>query len=94
MVQAASDDELVEVTSKVYGIKGLGNTIVQLTREQYQNFEQYLVEFRARLNETTTREEAVPIFNDAVIELNKYGLLPEGMTVTQAQRLVSRQLNF
>jgi hypothetical protein len=29
------------------------------------------------------------IFNDAVVELNKYGLLPKGMSVEQAQRVVS-----
>jgi hypothetical protein len=62
---------------------------VKLTRQQYQNLEQYLVDFRARLNKTTTREEAVPIFKEAVVELNKYGLLPRGMSVERAQRLVT-----
>ena len=62
---------------------------MKLTRQQYQNLEQYLVEFRARLNQTTTREEAVPFFKEAVVELNKYGLLPRGMSVEQAQRLVT-----
>ncbi len=92
VVKASDDNDLVEVTTQACGIKGFGNTTVKLTREQYQNLEQYLVEFRARLNQTSTREEAVPIFKDAVVELDKYGLLPRGMSVEKAQRLVVHDL--
>ena len=88
-VKASTDDDLVEVTTQACGIKGYGTTTVKLTREQYQNLQQYLVEFRARLNQTTTKEEAVPIFMEAVVELNNYGLLPQGMSVERAQRLVT-----
>jgi hypothetical protein len=84
-----TSDDLIEVTSQACGIQGFGNTMVKLTKQQYQNLEQYLVDFRERLNHTTTREQAVPIFKDAVAELNKYGLLPKGMSVEQAQRLVT-----
>jgi hypothetical protein len=83
-----TSDDLVEVTSQACGISGFGNTTVKLTKEQYQNLEQYLVDFRARLNQTTTREEAVPIFKDAVVELNKYGLLPKRMSVEKAEKLI------
>ena len=89
VVKASTDDDLVEVATQACGIQGYGNTTVKLTREQYQNLEQYLVEFRARLSQTTTREEAVPVFKEAVVELDKYGLLPAGMSVEQAQRLVT-----
>ena len=89
VVKASNDNDLVEVTTQACGINGYGNTTVKLTRQQYQNLEQYLVEFRARLNKITTREEAVPIFKEAVVELNKYGLLPKGMSVEQAQKLVT-----
>jgi len=88
VVKASNDNDLVEVTTQACGIKGYRNTTVKLTREQYQNLEQYLVEFRARLNQTSTREEAVPIFKEAVVELDKYGLLPRGMNVERVQRLV------
>jgi hypothetical protein len=86
-VKASTDDDLVKVTTQACGIKGYGDTTVKLTREQYQNLEEYLVEFRARLNQTSTREEAVPIFKDAVVELDKYGLLG-GLSVEKAQMLV------
>jgi len=93
VVKASTDDDLVELTTQACGIKGYGDTTVKLTREQYQDLEQYLVEFRERLNQTTTREEAVPIFKDAVVELDKYGLLPKGMSVEKAQRLVTKSYN-
>ena len=89
VVKASNDNDLVEVTTQACGINGFGNTTVKLTRQQYQNLEQYLVDFRARLNQTSTREEAVPIFKEAVVELNKYGLLPRGMSVERAQKLVT-----
>ncbi len=82
-------DDLVEVTSQACGIQGFGNTTVKLTKQQYQDLEQYLVDFQARLNQTSTREEAIPIFKDAVVELNKYGLLPMGLSIGQVQRLVT-----
>ncbi len=91
VVKASINDDLVEVTTQACGIKGYGNTTVKLTREQYQNLEEYLVEFRDRLNQTSTMEEAVPIFKDAMVELDKYGLLPRGMSVERAQRLVIGQ---
>jgi hypothetical protein len=94
VVKASDDNDLVEVTTQACGINGFGNTTVKLTRQQYQNLEQYLVDFRERLNQTTTREEAVPIFKEAVVELDKYGLLPKGMHVELIQRLVMRRYQF
>jgi hypothetical protein len=91
VVTASQDDDLVEVTTQACGIKGFGDTTVKLTREQYQNLEQYLIEFKARLNQTSTREEAIPLFKQAVIELDTYGLLPKGMNTKQAQHLVTRE---
>jgi len=89
IVTASQEDEFIEVTTQACGIKEYENTTVKLTREQYQDLEQYLVEFRIKLNQTSTREEAVPIFKEAVMELDTYGLLPKGMSVEQAQELVA-----
>jgi hypothetical protein len=89
IVKACNDNDLVEVTTQACGINGFENTTLKLTREQYQDLELYLIDFRARLNQTTTQEEVVPIFKEAVTELDKYGLLPNGMSVKRAQRLVT-----
>ncbi len=88
-VKASTDDDLVEVTTQACGIQGYGDTTVKLTREQYQDLRQYLVEFRARLNQTSTRDETIPIFKEAVRKLDTYGLLPKGMSVAQAELLVT-----
>jgi hypothetical protein len=88
VVKASNDNKFVEVATQACGIKGYGDTTVKLTRQQYQNLKQYLVEFRVRLNQTTTREETVPLFNEAIVELNKYGLLPKGMSIAVGQKLV------
>jgi hypothetical protein len=89
IVKASKDNDLIEVTTQACGIKGCGDATVKLTREQYQDLKQYLIEFRARLNQTTTREEAIPIFKEAVVKVDKYGLLPKGMSIEQAQKLVT-----
>jgi hypothetical protein len=88
-VKASQEDNIIEITSQPCGIKGYSNTTVKLTQEQYQNLEEYLVRFSARLNQTSTREETILIFKEAVVELNTYGLLPKGMDIKQAQNLVT-----
>jgi len=88
VVTAYQEDDLIEVTTQACGITAYKDTTVKLTREQYQDLEGYLVEFRARLNQTSTREGAIPIFKEAVVELDKYGLLPKGMSVERAQKFV------
>ncbi len=88
-VKTIDNSDLVEVTSQACGIQGYRDATVNLTRAQYQELAQYLADVNARLNQTTTRDEAVPIFKEAVVELHKYGLLPKGMSITRAQRLVT-----
>jgi hypothetical protein len=85
---AATKKEYIMVTTQVLGIRGYGATTISLTMPQYQNLEQYLAELGARLNTTTSKNEVVPLFKQAVVKLNEFGVLPRGMSVGQAQRLV------
>src|SRR4030042_1933905 len=71
-VKASTDDDLVEVTTQACGINGYGNTTIKLTREQYNDLEEYLVDFRARLNQTSTRDEAIQLLKNAIVEIGKY----------------------
>jgi hypothetical protein len=93
VVTASQEDDFVEVTTQTCGIRGFRDTTVKLTRQQYSNLEQYLVEFRAKLNQTSTSAEAIPILKEAVVELDKYGLLLKGVSVRYAQDLVVRSLH-
>lgn len=92
VVIASQEDNLIEVTMQVFGIPRFRDTTMKLTKSQYQNLEQYLFEFRARLNQTTTREEAAPLFEKAVVELDKYKLLPKGMSAKKIQHLMINPL--
>jgi len=85
--KASIDSELVEFTTEVCGLNG-GKQTVELTQEEAAEVEALFDSIRERLNNTETREEAEQIFKEAVVELDKYGLLG-GLSVKQAQRLVT-----
>ena len=80
-------EELVEFTTEVCGLNG-GKQTVKLTQQQANEVEAMFNSIREKLNNTQSREEAEDIFKDAVVELDKYGLLG-GLSVKQAQRLVT-----
>jgi hypothetical protein len=86
--KASIDNELVEFTTEVCGLKA-GKHNVQLTREEAEEVENLIDDIKIRLDGVETREETVEIFNEAVVELDKYGLLG-GLNVKQAQKLITR----
>jgi len=89
----SKESELVEITTEVCGLNG-GKRTVQLTKEEAEEIDILFENIRLQLNESTSREEVEEIFNDAVVELDKYGLLG-GLSVKQAQKLVTgRNHNF
>ena len=89
VAKASDAKELIEVTSQACGINGFGNTTVKPTKQQYAELEQLFNTIKTQLSVVETRDEAKEVLNEAIIELNNYGLLPEGITVDQAQKLVT-----
>lgn len=85
--KASVDSELVEITTEVCGLNG-GEHTVQLTNEEAEEVDRLFENIRLRLNESTSRGEAEEIFKEAVVELDKYGLLGS-LIVKQAQKLVT-----
>ncbi len=83
--KASLDNELVEFTTEVCGLYGRKQT-VKLTQEEAEEVEALFESIRERLNATETREEAVEIFNKAIVDLDKYGLLG-GLSVEQTQKI-------
>jgi len=81
-------DELVELNVELCGL-GKKHT-VELTQQEADDVETLFDDIEQRLSEVETREDAGKIFKDAVVELDKYGLLG-GISVKQAQRLVTRR---
>ena len=83
----SKESELVEITTEVCGLGGRKYT-VQLTKEKAEEVDRLFENIRDKLNTTDSREEAEEIFKEAVMELDKYGLLGE-LSVEQANRLVT-----
>ena len=81
-----SKGALVEFTTELCGLDG-GKQTVKLTQQQSEKVEELFDSIRQQLNETESREEAEEIFKDAVVELDKYGLLG-GLNVMQAQQII------
>lgn len=87
-VTAIDSDQVIQITTQVYDYHGVKDITVRLTTDQYRDLEQYLIQFRSQLNQTTTREAAVPFFKEAVRQLNKYMLLPRETSIEQINNLM------
>ncbi len=81
------DNELVEITTEISGFDG-GKHMVQLTKEEAEEVEQLIDDIERRLDIVETREETLEIFNEAIEELDMYGLLG-GLSTKRVQRLVT-----
>ena len=79
----------VEITSETCGIIGMKEYSVKLTQQQNIELENLFDDINHRLDNVETREAAIKIMNEAIVELNRLGLLPKGMSVRQAQWLVT-----
>jgi len=78
-------DDLVEFDVEFCGL-GKKHT-VQLTQQEAEEVEQLFDGIHSRLSEVETRAEAEEIFKEAVVELDKYGLLGR-LSIKQAQQLM------
>ena len=83
--KVTSDDELVEFEVEFCGL-GKKHT-VKLTQQEADEVELLFDDIQSRLSTVETREEAEIIFKEAVVELDKYGLLGS-LSVKQAQQLI------
>ena len=84
-----SGNDLVKVVVETCNVGGGQNYTVYLTKQQVQEVENLFDTINVDLNNAKTREEVVEIFNDAVISIGEYGLLPENTSVEEAQKLVT-----
>ncbi len=81
-----NDDNLVEFDVEFCGL-GKKHT-VQLTQQEADEVELLFDDIQQQLENVESREESEEIFNDAIVELDKYGLLG-GLNVRFAQKLVT-----
>jgi hypothetical protein len=84
----SKESELVEITTEVCGLSGQKPQTVQLTQEDAEAVDRLFEEIKSKLDAVESRKEAVEIFNEAIIELDKYRLLG-GLSVERALRLIT-----
>ena len=82
-------ETLVEFTTEICGLNS-GKQKVKLTREKAEEVEGLFYSIKKQLNAIESMNEAEDIFKEAVIELDKYGLLG-GLSVKQVLRLINRE---
>ena len=75
--QPILEGEMVEFTTEIYGLPGKEPQTVQLTQREAEAVDKLFEDIRTQLENVETREEAVEIFNEAIVELDRYGLLPK-----------------
>jgi hypothetical protein len=56
---------------------------------QYDEAEKIFNDLKVKLESVTSKQEALVLVNEAIVELHEHGLLPKGMTVKRAQRIVA-----
>jgi hypothetical protein len=89
MAKASNDNDLVKVTTQAYDITGDDTSTALVTQRQLREIQQVFDELQNRLSSAETMEETQQIFNDTIVSLSSYNLLPIGMTIEQAKRLVN-----
>ncbi|MBE3093902.1 MAG: hypothetical protein IMZ52_02640 [Actinobacteria bacterium] len=92
----STNDELLDITIEIIGLEDTTNLhTVKITKQQSVELEKIFNTLKSKLNKTTTREETIAIFNKVIIELDNNGLLLEGISVKEVQRLITENFqNF
>lgn len=89
MAKASNDNDLVKVITQAYDITGNYTSTVLVTQQQLLEIQQLLDELKNRLSSAESMEETQQIFNETIVSLSSYNLLPRGMNIEQAKRLVN-----
>jgi hypothetical protein len=84
-----ADENFVQMTIQACNLSGGSTHTIQLKKQQVQEVQTVFDNLKNRLSTAESMEETQKIFNDTIIELDRYNLLPEGMSIEQAQRLVN-----
>ncbi len=83
------NSELVEITIQICKSNGANEHTVMLSQEQAEELESIINSTKIKLDAAKTMGETSAIFNDAVVSLYELGVLPDGMSIEDAKRLVN-----
>jgi hypothetical protein len=87
------DGELVQYNVKLCRNNGVENNTIWLTKEQEVNLDAFIEDFKQNLDNSTTMEETIEIFKEAVVSINELGLLPESTNVVEVQKLITNDFS-
>lgn len=82
------DFNLVEITVEIYELDKTYNHTVMLTKEHVEELELLINKTKTELDGSDNSDVAENIFMNAVLSFNEFSLLPDSISVTEAQRLV------
>jgi hypothetical protein len=66
------------------------DTRITSSEKQYDEVEKIFNDLKVKLEKVTTKQEALILFKETIMELWNHGLLPKGMNAQQIQRLVTQ----
>jgi hypothetical protein len=84
-----SDKDLVEITIDFCGIANIREQNIQLSKQEVDDLDVLFNDIKLKLENVNGNQEIVEIFNNAVLSLNDFGLLPSDMSVEEVQKLVT-----
>jgi len=87
------ENESVNLTIESCGTSNSKSKTVQMTKEQVEQLDAIFYNLEEKLNYVKTKEESIPIFDEALFELDKLDLLPDGMSLEEARKLVIGNYN-
>jgi hypothetical protein len=83
----SKENKLVEITTEICGMNG-GKKTGQLSREEAEEVDRLFDNIKEKLDKVKTRDEADRIFEKAIVELDKLGLLG-GLSVGHEKNLIN-----
>ena len=82
------NNEVVEFNTEYWGVGEVKHHSIILTKQEALEVESIYNKLQKKLEDIAIEDETTIIFNDAIVELEKYGLLGD-LSIKEAQKLVS-----
>lgn len=83
------EDELVEISIDIYGIDRMQEHIIHLSEQDALELETIFNDMKLKLDNVNTNQDIIEIFNEVVVSLKEFELLPKGVSVKEVQQLVT-----
>jgi hypothetical protein len=84
-----NNSELVETTITICKFSGIKEHTLMLTQKQADELDSFLNDFKFKLDNALNESETINVYDDMIISLDELGLLPDYLTVDEAQQLVT-----